>query len=287
MIKVGVIILNWNCAVDTIKCVESLNLIKSCKLDILVIDNNSINKDVALLKKLSGITLICNSTNYGYAKGINQGIKFFLSQKKKYEYILQMNNDSYGTDDFLKPMLATMTQNEKVGSVGPLIYAIDVKNKVLGTGGLINKNNGLISNDHFWKHQDMSPYGVDWVSGCVNLTRTSAILETGYLNESYGSYVEDVEYSFRLKKHGYELMIDPKSKIFHGVSKSSGGDYSLLKRYLISRNSVMFSKKYLGWGFLFKNIFGQLINCRHYPPAKIVIMIYTTINGFLAGIVVS
>jgi len=44
---VGVVIVNWNLAEDTIKCIKSLRKnITSCALDIVVVDNGSNKNDL-------------------------------------------------------------------------------------------------------------------------------------------------------------------------------------------------------------------------------------------------
>ena len=90
---ITVVVLNFNGLKDTLQCILSL---KKChsgpyKLQIVVVDNRSDDKNVASLSQISDIILIRNNRNLGYSGGNNVGIKYAL--KKNSDLILLLNND--------------------------------------------------------------------------------------------------------------------------------------------------------------------------------------------------
>ncbi|MFA5880539.1 MAG: glycosyltransferase, partial [Candidatus Margulisiibacteriota bacterium] len=74
--KISVIVLNWNNYKDSKECLASLMNQNYTNLDIIFVDNGSTDKSADRLKKeFKNIKFICNTENFGYAKGNNIGIK--------------------------------------------------------------------------------------------------------------------------------------------------------------------------------------------------------------------
>ena len=102
------VVLNFNGLKDTIECIRSL---KKChsgpyKLNIVVVDNGSDDKNVASLSQVNDITLIRNNRNLGYSGGNNVGIKYALG--KNSDLIILLNNDII-VDQNLLQYLAKLT----------------------------------------------------------------------------------------------------------------------------------------------------------------------------------
>ena len=61
-----------------ISCIESIykHLLKKINFEIIVIDNNSVDDNVAQVKKLfPQVKLIENDYNYGFSKAVNKGVR--------------------------------------------------------------------------------------------------------------------------------------------------------------------------------------------------------------------
>ena len=88
-------------------------------------------------------------------------------------------------------------------------------------------------------------------------------------DESFSMYGEDVDLSIRLRKEGGKIMYIPESKIWHKVSASIGGQFSLIK----------WKKKSMGRIKLIKNNLNLII----FPLALILnlIMIILELPFFL------
>ncbi|MFA6005272.1 MAG: glycosyltransferase family 2 protein [Patescibacteria group bacterium] len=293
MIKtIGVIICNQNGFTDTAKCIESIKTIRSAKLDILVIDNGSEMSDFKKIQEIKDISVIRNEKNYGYARGNNQGILYFLNKSEKPGYILLLNNDAFCEEDFLFPLLKILDKSRRVGAVNPLIYYAKERNRIWSSGGKLNMESGSISSDYMFHNPSVSikePYLVDFVSGCACLVRTEIFQEVGLLEESYEMYVEDVEFSLRVRNHGWVCMVEPRCKIYHKVSASSGGTASFKKRYYISRNTMFLAKTYFEEPRLFiqRYLLGQILGLHNYPIASIPFLLFATLIGSINGLILS
>ena len=71
---------------------------KNLDVEIIVVDNNSVDKSVALVReKFPEITLIANKENVGFSKANNQAMRI-----AKGEYILLLNPDTLLEEDTLE-----------------------------------------------------------------------------------------------------------------------------------------------------------------------------------------
>jgi hypothetical protein len=104
-----------------------------------------------------------------------------------------------------------------------------------------------IDQGHFDQNESMP-----WLTGCCILIKNEVVktFSPTFLNERYKTYFEDVEFSFRLRKAGYELMYVPSSKIWHiaGYSAERNKDKEGKKFpeivYLHTRNKIWIARAY-------------------------------------------
>ena len=76
-IKLSIIIVNYNVKFFLEQCLKSVQIaIKNINCEIIVVDNNSVDKSNEMIEKLfPWVILIKNDINLGYSKANNQGIK--------------------------------------------------------------------------------------------------------------------------------------------------------------------------------------------------------------------
>jgi GT2 family glycosyltransferase len=202
------------------------------------------------------IILIKNKDNYGFAGGNNVGIEFALGVLNP-DYVLLLNNDTVVDEDFLIEMVKVGESDKKIGIVGSKIYYYDYngRNDViwgLGGGGVNLKTGGTwhyemnkIDNE---KHEDAIECG--YITGCSMLIKGDILKILKGFDEDYFCYYEDADLSIRCKKLGYKLICATKSILWHKVSVSSGGEYSPTSIYYMSRNRILFVKKFNNFTFI-------------------------------------
>ena len=130
MIKVFLIILNWNGAKDTIECLRSIGRMKgdNYKLKVIVIDNASSDGSVKEIQKAEinnqkeklDFKLIRNEYNLGFSEGNNVGIKYAVENEA--DYILILNNDTQVDGNLIQELVKFADKNKDVGIVSPKIY---------------------------------------------------------------------------------------------------------------------------------------------------------------------
>ncbi len=221
-----------NCLSALIKSIKSDEL--QGKTEIIVIDNNSRDDSVEVVqRKYSRVMLIQNKENLGYSRANNQGII-----KASGEKIMLLNSDAQLKEKSLKSLLDLMDSSPIIGVIGP---------KILNTDGTLQYSLGFfptISKVFCWMwflddipllNRFIKAYHtenrifyekkklVDWVTGAVLLFRKKVIEKAGLLDEELFMYGEEMEWCYRIKKAGYQIIYSPIISVFHHKGSSGEG----------------------------------------------------------------
>lgn len=273
MIKVAIIILNWNGKENTAECLKSIRelSIPNSQLSIIVVDNGSTDGSLEALKKfqisnfppkadqpLAGsFQFIENKRNLGYAGGNNVGIKAAL--KDGADYIMVLNNDTILDKNLVAQLLETFENYPDAGIVSPKIYFAPgfefhkdrYKKSDLGkvfwyAGGLIDWSNVYASHrgvDEADRGQYEKVSETDYASGACFLVKREVLQKVGLFDRDYFLYWEDADLSERIKRVGYKTLYAPPAHLWHKNAGSSrvGG---ALHDYYITRNRLLFGKKF-------------------------------------------
>lgn len=251
MEKIAVILVNWNGYVHTLQCINSLRQVQHKGLEIIIIDNGSEAGEVSLLRDLAGITLLEQSQNLGFTGGNNVGIKYAIN--KGLDAIMLLNNDTTVTPDFLFPLLNELNR-QQVAAVQPKIHTMQSANTIWNAGGTFNFFTGkarTIGEGQFDRGQFDELKEVDWITGCCLFAKRQVFEEVGLLDDNFFALCEDVDWSLRAKRKGYQLVYQPASKIFHfegataKTTNNKEGVRSPFRLYLNIRNHLFLVRKHV------------------------------------------
>ena len=239
-----IIILNYNGWKDTIECLNSLSCIQEdCK--IVLIDNKSTDDSIDKLEKWiqnqkelsSNLIFIKSSENNGYAAGNNIGIKYVESQEDA-QFIWILNNDTLIQEDTFKNLINCYKnlENENIALLGSKILNEDFSIQSIGY------LNSKYTEDEI---KSKSSIEVEHISGCSIFIRADKIKEIGYIPEEYFLYYEETDWMKSIKQKGFKIFTCLSSQLIHKHAKSTGGIYSPFVIYYMTRNQILFNKKYL------------------------------------------
>ena len=235
-----IIIVNWNTAVTTKKCVRSiLKHIKDISCQITIVDNASTDNSLVLLKtiKSNRIKIIKNSKNLGYAKACNIG-----SSHSKAKYLLFLNSDIELTDNSLIKMFDYLSKNLQIGLIGPRFLNPDqsVQSSVFPPQTVKNAiKEYWLDQQTYLKYTPRSkkPISVWAVSGGAVLIKNSFFKKIGGWDEKYFMYFEDLALSQKVHHHQKQVYYYPQATLVHhhGQSgKSLGGTKDQWKKLIPS-----------------------------------------------------
>jgi len=254
-IKISIIIPSWNTK-DLLKnCLKSLGSL----YEIIVVDNNSTDGTVKMIEKeFPNVLLIKNKKNVGFGAANNQGMR-----KAKGDYLLLLNSDTIVKNEAPLVMSQYLKKNSDVGVVGP---------KLLNEDGSLQPSAGPFPNlkisfimlflEHWLGDLVRSSFEktkeVDWVMGAAFMFKKEILNKVGFMDEGLFMYMDEVEWSFRIKKAGYKVVFNPQVEIIHlgGASSKTGRKGPILNIY---RGLIYFYKKhYSGWQLVILKIMLKL-----------------------------
>lgn len=244
MSELNVVILNWNAAADTIRCVQQLTAYQQLHPRIWVVDNASGAADVdQIVQACSQARVLRNPTNQGFAGGTNRGIEAALAASDA--PILFLNNDAAVSETTLLQLLQTLAENPHIGIVGPLLYQAGAEERLITAGShspvwSIHNQNKTIP-----PGQPLLP--VDYISGSVALFRSALFGQVGLLDEGYFFNMEVADLCQRARQHGYSTAVDTRVRAYHDVDRSARWRNTLYVYYVI-RNRFRYIRKHgRGW----------------------------------------
>ncbi|MBT2678864.1 methyltransferase domain-containing protein [Bacillus sp. ISL-35] len=240
MFKTSIIILTHNKLEYTKQCIESIRRYSDeGTYQIIIVDNASTDGTVSWLKKQSDLTTIFNDKNLGFPTGCNQGIKVASGDD-----ILLLNNDVVVTENWLKNLKSCLYSSDSIGAVGPVTnsaaYYTMVPVEYSSMEEMHQFAKGFNQLDAEKWEQRLKLIGF-----CM-LIKKSVIEEVGLLDEIFspGNF-EDDDYSFRIQKAGYKLILCKDTFIHHYGGTSFKED---IEKYhqVLKMNEDKFETK---WGF--------------------------------------
>ena len=237
------IILNYNSSNESIALFRNLEKLGEKSLVVLVIDNASPEEDRQLLKKaIPESNLILNNTNKGYAAGNNAGVNIAL--QKKADYIWILNPDIRADEKALKILIDTLTKDHQLAAVGPRIVHRHKPGFIFSDGEIMDR--ALCKTSHknhnlpVAKVPSKLDYAIDYIDGSSILLNSKAVEEIGNLPEEYFLYFEETDWCFKAREMGWKLAVNSNAVVYNVTS-----DKKSIFHYYMSRNRLIFSKKYL------------------------------------------
>ena len=237
---VAVVVLNWNQADLTLRCLESVRNQDYQHATVLVVDNGSATGEHERLRVglPEAVELLALPANQGFAGGMNRGIESALSSGAEFVWLL--NNDAFPEPTCLTRLVEAVSGGSDVGAAAPALFDPD------GTE--------QFSWAHIdWRTLEMHTHAAStrpgprlgtWLSGTAPLLRASALRSVGTFDERFFAYMEEVELFLRFSRAGYRLAVAPTARCVHLQSGSTGGGFSPFSAFMITRNSHLFFRQY-------------------------------------------
>ncbi len=233
-VDVSVVIVNYNVKDHVDNCISSIYSAnnKNHKLEIFVVDNNSIDGSVKYIKeKYPDVNVIANDKNIGFSKANNIALKL-----AKGKYVLILNPDTLLEEGTFEKLISFCEKNEKVGAVTSKLILANGKldsackrsfptlsvaiPRILGLSKLFPKSK-IFGKYNLTYLDENKTYDVDSICGAFMFIPKSVLDVTGFFDEDYFMYGEDIDLCFRIKKNGFKIFYYPEVTTIHYKGEST------------------------------------------------------------------
>lgn len=254
-------IVNFNAGDFLVRTLASIEKVKDeVNLEVFVVDNASSDNSIEKArKKFPNVKFIQNDQNLGFGRANNLVLK-----QIKTEYVLILNPDVEIKRGVLTEMIAFMEKNQDVGLATCKVVFENGKVDLTAHRGFPNPWAGFLyyifKNDSLYHLTNLdlnTIHEIDSAAGAFMLTRKAVLEKSGFFDEDYFLYAEDIDLCFNIKKSGFKIMYVPTVSITHFKGVSSG-----LKKHSQSISSATIQTKLKAFNAFYDSM--KIFYTKHY-----------------------
>lgn len=245
--KVSVIIPNYNGVKFLPECLGALKRQSFKDFDVILVDNSSEDGSVELAGSCAGglsLRVISLDNNYGFARAVNEGIRASGA-----EYVILLNNDTRAGTHFVEELLLAIEGHEDIFSAQALMLRYSDRRYADSAGDYFCLFGWALSEGRD-KRADRYREDREIFSSCAGaaIYRRAVFEKTGYFDEKFFAYLEDVDMGYRARRFGYRNVLAHRARVLHVGSGSSGSRHNAFKVSLAARNSFfLMYKNFAPW----------------------------------------
>jgi GT2 family glycosyltransferase len=243
---VSVIIINWNHRHCIIDCLDSLLAQEYSELEVIVVDNGSIDGSTELIRQnYPTVNVIAYTENHGFAQAFNNATRISNGS-----FVLSLNPDVTLKPGFISHMVRAIKSDARIGMVAPkLLQAWD--STLLDSTGLFidqrrrtyDRGQGSVDSRQYDSNNQV--FGA---CGAAALYRRSMLedLKVGdqFFDEDFFAYYEDADLAWRAQWMGWGCVYVPEAVGLHirgygdtllkrRIKNHYGPRFALRNRYLM------------------------------------------------------
>lgn len=228
---VSVIIVTFNSSPYIVDCLEALQTSTYAPHELIVFDNASTDNTVQLIQeKFTAVHLHISPTNVGFAAANNRAAQLATG-----EYVAFLNPDTIVEQNWLSPLIETISADKTIGAVTPQIVFAQEPDRVNTCGNTVHFS-GLTFCESYGKpvsHQ--GPHTVSAVSGAAFVISRELFNWLGGFEEKFFMYYEDTDLSLRIRCAGYVCTAVPTAIVRHAYTPS----FAPQKMFYLERNRYL------------------------------------------------
>lgn len=259
--KVAAIVLTYNSSEDCQTCISYLKKQEGVELEIVVVDNASVQAErekTAQICAETGCTFIQNSNNRGYNAGNNVGLRY--AAEKAFPYALIINPDiQCQKPDIVSRMVARAEQEADIVALGtdvispegfhqnPRNYTNESWTSCFKWVGEIlhKKQNG---EEPTWVDSSSESHYCNGLNGCCFLAKMDFLKSVGFFDERTFLYGEEPIFASQVRNQNKKMYYCADILIFHNHQKSKEGKRNTLLNFWKQSRKV-YIDNYSGYPF--------------------------------------
>jgi len=222
---VSILIITYNNFNTITNCLDSIFNQTFNSLEILILDNDSSDGTVNLIKSIPNVKVFESSVNLGFSAGVN-----FLASKASGDYLFLLNPDCECQPDTVSRLVAFQGSNQ--GAVSASLQYKDGRIQQ-SAREFISYDNVIFSRKsilHQFRITDTrqagylspeKPSKVPAVSATALLIKAADFKRVDGLDERYFLYLEDIDFCRKLGINRIDVWYNPEIVVTHLLGKSS------------------------------------------------------------------
>lgn len=240
---ISLITVNYNQAVVTCDMLESTRSLTYPRYEIIVVDNGSKEDPTERIRQgnYPNVTVVVSPDNLGFSGGNNLGISHAQG-----DYYFLLNNDTFVTPNLLELLLEPFRKDPSVGVTCPKIRFHD-QPTIIQYAGYRPLNEytgqtwavGLMEPDQGQHDQSGPTY---FAHGAAMMVSRTVLERAGTLDDSFFLYYEELDWSARIRRAGFQIYYQAAALIYHRESMSVG-KANAMKVYYHTRNRLWFMRR--------------------------------------------
>ena len=191
---------------------------------VIVVDDGSTDGTSSKVRQQFPSTKVINTAgDYWWSATINEGVKYALEVgNHKTDYLMIINNDVLFDKNFLAKMMDAM-DGKKDRVLNPVSVDDSGNERIVSSGGrVISWIFALHSHSYVGRSADSldteQPMKVDFLSGRGTLMPLAIFPRIGlYDQQNLPQVHSDYEFTWRAKRSGYDLFMDPRIRVYIDV----------------------------------------------------------------------
>jgi GT2 family glycosyltransferase len=255
--EVAAVVVTYNSGSDISLLIDDLRLAACDRaIRLIVVDNQSTDDTVDIVRAHDDIVLVESGGNLGYAGGINAG----LPLAGDCDAVLILNPDLALAPEAVARLL-TAADEARVGAVVPLIldehgatYCSLRREPTLtrAIGDALFGSKMWRNRPAFLSEIDYRPasytekHDVDWATGAAVLVPAAVAREVGDWDEEFFLYSEETDYFRRIRESGRRVRFEPSAAVKH---RGAGSGTSPALASLMAVNRVRYVERHHGWAY--------------------------------------
>lgn len=235
-----VVILWYNKVSETRECVRSVLAGGVPERDVILWDNGSHPEHADKIREMFPCLVHGRSeTNRGFSGGCNDALRYAWEYD---DVVLFLTNDTRLLS-YDEKLIRSLMRETHGAMLAPLIVYDRDRTKIDSYGGWFEHETVRLFH---YRQRDL-PFLLgenDYIPGTALWMTRTAFERIKGIDESYFTYWEDVDMSFRARQAGVLLGRDGSTRIAHRVGKTCHGQ-SLYTTYYYQRNRCLFVSRFL------------------------------------------
>jgi GT2 family glycosyltransferase len=216
----SVIVLNYNGRRFLDSCLEALaaqRLRGGC--EVLLVDNGSQDGSVEHVRdRHAWVRILEIGRNAGFSRANNLAMR-----EARGRHLVLLNNDTRVRPGWLQALVESADANPRAGAITSKLVFADRPGVIQNAGVLLLDDGG--GGDRGTGEQDRGQYDerveVFGFCGAAALLRRETLEDAGGLDETFFSYYEDTDLSWRMRLRGWTVLYEPRAVVEHVHSGTS------------------------------------------------------------------